>query len=60
MELYSMLCASLDGGVSGGEIMYACIWLSPFAIYLKLPQHSKSAMPQYKIKNLKFEKNRKK
>ena len=37
MELYSMLCASLDGrGVVGGEWIHVYVWLSPFTVHLKL------------------------
>ena len=32
--------------------MYVYIWLSPFAVHLKLSQHCPLAMPQYKIKSL--------
>ena len=32
-------------------------WPSPFSVHLKQPQHCWSAVTQYKIKNLKFEKN---
>ena len=39
-ELYSMLCGSLDGrGILGGEQIHVYVWLSPFAVYLKLSQH---------------------
>ena len=34
-ELCSMLCDSLDGG----ECIYKYVWLSPFAVHLKLSQH---------------------
>lgn len=37
-ELCSMLCGSLDwGGGLGGARTH--VWLSPFAVYLKLLQH---------------------
>ena len=28
------------GGASGGEWIHVCVWLSPFAVHLKLSQHS--------------------
>ena len=46
-------------GYMGGELgrecgyTYVYVWLSPFAIHLKLSQHYESALPQYKIKSLK-------
>ena len=27
------------GGESGGEWIHVCVWLSPFAVHLKLSQH---------------------
>lgn len=39
MELCSMLCGSLDGKGLGGEWIHVYVWLSPFAVRLKLPQH---------------------
>ena len=37
----------------GGEFREECIqvyvWLSPFVVHLKLSQHCKLAIPQYKI-----------
>ena len=39
MELYSMLCGSLDGMGVWGEWIHVYIWLSPFAVHLKLSQH---------------------
>ena len=27
------------GGESGGEWLHGYVWLSPFTVYLKLPQH---------------------
>ena len=38
MELYSMLCVSLDRRGIWGR-MDTCTWLSPLAVHLKLPQH---------------------
>ena len=35
----------------GGERIHVYVWLSPFAVYLKLSQHCSSAMLQYKIKS---------
>ena len=40
----------------GGEWIHVYVWLSPFAVYLKLSQHCYSAILQYKIKNLKEKK----
>ena len=33
-----MLCGSLEGGESGGERIHVHLWLSPFAVHLKLSQ----------------------
>ena len=38
------------GGKFGGEWIHAQVWLSPFAIHLKLSQHCKLAILQCKIK----------
>ena len=54
MELYSMLCASVYGRGFRGEWIH----VYPFAVHLKLPQHCSLAIPQYKIKSLKFEKKK--
>ena len=45
--------AAWIGGEFGGEWIRVYVWLSPFAIYLKLSQHCLSAIYQYKIKSLK-------
>jgi hypothetical protein len=45
------------GGGLWGEWIHVCVWLSPFAIHLKLSQILK-AIPPYKIKSLKFGKKR--
>ena len=42
------------GGESGGEWIHVYLWLSPFAVHLKLTQHSKLAILQYKIKSFFF------
>ena len=34
-----MLCGSLGGRGVWGEWIQACVWLSPFAVHLKLSQH---------------------
>ena len=34
-----MLCGSLDEEKFGGEWIHVYAWLSPFAVYLKPPQH---------------------
>ena len=39
------------GGEFGGEWIHVYVWLSPFAVHLKLSQHCKSAILQYKIKS---------
>ena len=31
--------AAQMGGESGGEWIHVCVWLSPFAVHLKLSQH---------------------
>ena len=56
MELCSMLCGSLDGRKFGGEWIHVYVWLSPFAVHLKLSQHCQLATLQYKIKSLKGKK----
>ena len=48
--------AAWMGRVPGGEEIHAYAWLSPFAVHLKLSQYRQLAIPQYKIKSLKFEK----
>ena len=48
--------AAWMGGEFGGEWMHRYVWLSPFAVHLKLSQHCQSAIPQYKIKSLKNKK----
>ena len=55
-KLCSMLCGSLDGRGVGGEWIHAYVWLSPFAVHLKLSQHWQLAILQYKI-NFFFLKN---
>ena len=37
------------GGEFRGEWIHVSVWLSPFAVHLKLLQHCKSAILQYKI-----------
>ena len=37
--LCSMLCGCPDGRKPGGEWIPVYVWLSPFAVHLKLPQH---------------------
>ena len=37
-----------------GEWIHVYVWLSPFAVHLKLPQHCWSAMPPNKISKFKF------
>ena len=38
IHVCSMLRGSLAGGESGGERIHVCVWLSPFAVDLKLSQ----------------------
>ena len=45
--------AAWIGGEFGGEWIHGYVWQSPFALFLKLPQHCQSAVLQYKIKSLK-------
>ena len=44
---------------SWGRMDHVCAWLSPFTAHWKLPQHCWWAIPQYKIKSLKFREKRK-
>ena len=39
MELHSMVCGSLDGKGVWGEWIHVYVWLSPFAVHLKLSQY---------------------
>ena len=49
-ELWSTLCGSLDwGGEFWGGWIHVYMWLNPFIVHLKLSQHCKSSIPQYKI-----------
>ena len=36
-----------------GRWVHGYVWLSPFAVHLKLPQHCSSATPQHKTKSIK-------
>ena len=45
--------AAWMGGEFGEAWMHAYVWLSPFAVHLKLSQHCLSAISQYKFKSLK-------
>ena len=38
-ELCSVFRGSLDGRKFGGEWVHVYVWLSPFAVHLKLSQH---------------------
>ena len=42
--------AAWMGGEFGGKWIHIHIWLSPFAVHLKLSQHCSLVMPQCKIK----------
>ena len=48
-ELSSMLYDSLDGRRLGEELIHVYVWLSPFAVHLKLPQHRSLTILQYKM-----------
>ena len=48
--------AAWMGGEFGGEGMHVYVWLSPFAVHLKLSQHCLLAIPQCKMKSLKKKK----
>ena len=52
MELCSVLCGTMDRRGVWGRRIYVYVWLSPFAVHLKLPQYCSSVLPQYKIKSL--------
>ena len=41
-------------GEFGEEWIHVYVWLSPFAVHLKLSQHCLLAIPRYKIKSLKI------
>ena len=38
----------------GGEWIHVYVWLSPFTVHLKLPQHCNQLYPNTKIQSLKF------
>lgn len=38
-EACSLLCGSLDGGSLGEQRIHLYIWLSPFAVHLKVSEH---------------------
>ena len=42
--------AAWKGGDFGAEWIHVYVWLSPFAVQLKLSQHCSSAICQYQIK----------
>ena len=43
--------AAWMGGESGGERMHVFVWLSPFAVHLKLSQHCSLVILQHKVKS---------
>ena len=43
--------AAWTGGEFEGEWIHGYVWLSPFAVHLKLSQHCELAILQYKIKS---------
>jgi len=51
--------AAWMGGELGGEWIHVFVWLSPFAVHLKLSQHC-SLISYTTIQNKKFLKNKKK
>ena len=52
MEFCPVLCGSLDGGEFGGEWIHVYVWLSPFAVHLKLPQLFKIGYTPIQNKNV--------
>ena len=46
--------AAWMGGEFGGEWLHLYVWLSPFAVHLKLFRCSPAAILQYKIKSFFF------
>ena len=58
MELCSMLYVNLDGRGLGRECRHVDVWLGPFAVHLKLPQHC-LLISYISIQNQKFEKQKK-
>ena len=36
---FSMFCPAWMGGEFGGEWIHVYVWLNPFTVHLKLPQH---------------------
>ena len=58
MELCSMLYGNLDGRGLGRECRHVDVWLGPFAVHLKLPQHC-LLISYISIQNQKFEKQKK-
>ena len=45
-ELCSISCGSLRGGEFGAEWIQVYVWLSPFAVHLKLSQYCQLAILQ--------------
>ena len=45
--------AAWTGGEFGGKWIHVYVWLSPFAVHLKLLQHCKLTILQYKIMSFK-------
>ena len=43
--------AAWMGGQFGGEWIHVYVWLTPFAVHLKISQHCSSAIVQYEIKS---------
>ena len=43
--------AAWMGGESGGDQIHVFVWLSPFAVHLKLSQHRTLAIFQHKVKS---------
>ena len=43
------VAAWMEGGFGGRMEMCVCVWMSPFAVHLKLSQHCELAICQYKM-----------
>ena len=50
--------AARMGREFGGEWKHVYVWLSPFAVHLKLLQHCQWTISQYKIESSKEKKNK--
>ena len=50
------MCQPRWEGGFGGAWMHIYVWLSPFTVHLKLPEHCQLPRPHYKIKSLSLNK----